>query len=134
VRNAQGFTVIEILVALALLGLGLLFFVRFSLLSLGLREESRGLSESIVLAQTEMEHLLAYGWGAASSSCLSEERVGTLSRCLKEGVMKGRSYRIVMERREEDSRLERYLVTCRRIGDGGPRRQVRLLTLRRRTR
>ena len=128
----MGFTIVEVLVALALLGLGLLFFIRFSLLAMALREEGRILAEALVFAQDEMERVLAHGWDGSGKGCLSEERTEEVTRCLKEGAVRGRLSRIVLERRRDDPLLERYSVPCLRSGEESPRRQVRLSTVRRR--
>ncbi len=126
-----GFTVIEVLVALALLGAGMLLFVRASLLALRMQEESRGIAVALVAAQEEMERIAARGWEVPAAECLSVERHGTISRCLKRREMKGREYRIVLERKVLDSSRELYSVACSLSGKGAARRQVRLVTLRR---
>ena len=57
----RGFTLIEVMVVLSLVGMGLLFFLQNSFLAMGLHDRGRKMSEALLLAQGRLELLEAWG-------------------------------------------------------------------------
>lgn len=115
-KSEDGFTLLELLVALGLLALGMLLFLQTSVLTLGLHARSRRGTEALFLAQEKMEILLAQGWEGAIASFSADAEDGgevdSQGRFAMETVRRGCRYRIFLERSEAHPPLDRYRVTC----------------------
>jgi prepilin-type N-terminal cleavage/methylation domain-containing protein len=111
----KGFTLVEALVVLTLLGIGILFFLKNSFLAMGFHERGRKMSEALRLAQARLELLEARGWRGAVEDCVAD---GAL-RYGKEVVLRGKTYRLLLERRSVSTSLDYYTVTCFWEGPSG---------------
>jgi prepilin-type N-terminal cleavage/methylation domain-containing protein len=58
-RNEQGFTLVEVLISLAIFAFGILAVINMQLLSTSINVKSRGMTEGIVTAQNKIEELSA---------------------------------------------------------------------------
>ncbi len=56
-RNEKGFTLIEVLVSMAIFAFGILAIINMQLLSAAINVKSRGMTEGIVAAQNKIEEL-----------------------------------------------------------------------------
>ena len=111
----RGFTLIEALVILTMIGVGMLLFLRSSILAMGLHERGRMMSEALLLAQGRLELLEARGWEEAVRDCVAE---GT-SRYRREVALRGKRYRLLLERTRLSTTLHHFTVTCFWEGPAG---------------
>lgn len=111
----KGFTIIEAMVVLSLLGFGILFFLQNSFLAMGLHDRSRKMSEALLLAQGRLELLEARGWKKAVEDCIAEGR----ARYRREVTLRGRRYRLLLERTPLSTSLDCFTVTCYWEGPAG---------------
>lgn len=111
----RGFTLIEVLVAFSLLGLGMLLFLQSGLVSLRLHQRSLYLAEALSLAQEKLELLEAEGWERAVSDFVhagGEEGTGGTVRYRKEVMRRGWRYVILLEKRDSETSLVHFAVSC----------------------
>lgn len=133
-RNERGITLVETMVSLAVLAAGLLLFLQATALSLHLHERSRRVSEALFLAQGKMEVLTAEGWAGAVAEGAGEGGPGAgADTFTKEILLRGVSFRLVLERTDVEPGLEHYRVSCfwkDGAGEYRSRNSVRLLGAR----
>lgn len=102
VGSERGFTMVEVLIAITLLGIGMMLFLQAGLISARFHRRSRAVSTSLLLAQQKMEHLRALGWEKSIHGLLHgplPELVGPGPDCWQETVrLSGRRYRLVLQR------------------------------------
>lgn len=104
----KGFTIIEVLVVLSLVGFGILFFLQNSFLAMGLHDRGRKMSEALLLAQGRLELVEAGGWKRAVEDCVAEGR----GRYHKEVTLRRRRYRLLLEKTSVSTSLDYFTVTC----------------------
>jgi prepilin-type N-terminal cleavage/methylation domain-containing protein len=128
----RGFTVVEVLVALSILGLGMTVLLQSTVMAARLHDRSRTISEAISLAQEQMEVIRSRGWKKAVADCSDEvpAETGAVGH-QRTVVRRGTRYCLVLERGVPGSSLERYRVSC--FWEGADRRfsranRVRLTT------
>ena len=128
----RGFTVVEVLVALSLLGLGMMGLLQSTVLASRLHARSRTLSEALSLAQETMEVVRSRGWEEAVAECSDDVPAETGVSGLQRTVSRrGRRYCLVFEKGIPGTSLEMYRVSC--FWEGADRRydranRVRLTT------
>ena len=121
----KGFTVVEVLVVLSLVGFGILFFLQNSFLAMGLHDRGRKMTDALLLAQGRLELLEARGWKKAVEDCVAEGR----ARYHREVLLRGRRYRLLLERTAVSASLDYFTVTCYWEGPAGAFSRETSLTL-----
>jgi len=120
-RAERGFTVVEVLVALSLLGLGMMVLLQSTALASRFHEQSRTRSEALSLAQEKMEVFRSRGWEEAVSDCTDDVPPETGADGLQRTVVRrGRRYCLVLERGVTGASLETCRVSC--FWEGNDRR------------
>jgi len=121
----EGFTVVEVLVVLSLIGFGILFFLQNSFLAMGLHDRGRKMTEALLLAQGRLELLEAGGWKKAGEDCVAEGR----AQYRREVLLRGRRYRLLLEKTSVSTSLDYFTVTCFWEGPAGSFSRESSLTL-----
>ncbi len=125
----RGFTVVEVLVALSILGLGMMVLLQSTAMALRFHERSRTISEALSLAQGKMEVVRSRGWEEAVADCSDDVPAETGAVGLQRTVVRrGRRYCLVLERGIPGSSLEVCRVSC--FWEGSDRRFNRANRLR----
>jgi prepilin-type N-terminal cleavage/methylation domain-containing protein len=129
VEAERGFTLVEVLVALSILGLGMMVLLQSTAMASRFHERSRTISEALSLAQGKMEVVRSRGWEEAVADCSDDVPAETGAAGLQRTVVRrGRRYCLVLERGIPGSSLEMYRVSC--FWEGSDRRFNRANRLR----
>jgi prepilin-type N-terminal cleavage/methylation domain-containing protein len=109
----RGFTVVEVLVALSVLGLGMMVLLQSTAMAARFHNRSRTVSEAISLAQEQMEVIRSRGWEEAVADCSDDvpTETGAVGH-QRTVVRRGRRYCLVLERGVPGPSLEMYRVSC----------------------
>jgi prepilin-type N-terminal cleavage/methylation domain-containing protein len=133
VGSERGFTLVEVLVVMAVLGFGVLGVLQTTLLAARLERRSRAITTGIFVAQERLERLGALGWDRATAGLTAAPLPAALGRVgnwLQEEVVRpGGRYIVTYEREPAAGGPPRCTVTCFwESGSGGfdPRQAVRL--------
>ena len=118
-RAERGFTVVEVMVALSLLGLGMMVLLQSTALASRFHERSRTRTEALSLAQERMEVFRSRGWEEAVADCSDDVPPETGAAGFQRTVVRrGRRYCLVLEKEVIGSSLEICRVSCFWEGEG----------------
>jgi prepilin-type N-terminal cleavage/methylation domain-containing protein len=121
IKVDRGFTIVEVLVALSVLGLGMMVLLQSTVMAARFHDRSRTISEALSLAQEKMEVIRSRGWEEAVADCSDDVPAETGAAGLQRTVIRrGRRYCLVLAKEVTGSSLERYRVSC--FWEGADRR------------
>jgi prepilin-type N-terminal cleavage/methylation domain-containing protein len=134
----RGYTLIEVLVVMAVLSFGILGVLQATMLAARLEQRSTAITTGTILAQERLERIGALGWERATAGLTSAalpEALGRAGPWLQEEVARpGGRFLLVYERDPQPAEPPRCMVYCYREGASGgfDPRPVAHFSLRRR--
>jgi prepilin-type N-terminal cleavage/methylation domain-containing protein len=116
VGSERGFTFVEVLVAMAVLSLGVLGVLQTTLLAARLERRSRAVTAGTFLAQERLERIGALGWERATAGLTAAtlpETLGLAGTWLQEEVVRpGGRFLVAYERDPPAAGPPRCMVRC----------------------
>ncbi len=115
-EGEKGFTLVEVLITVSLLGLGITAFLQGSALTVRLHRQGRAISTALTLAQERMELLGGVGWDKATEglpeASLAPLPVAAVERYQELVEVSGRRYLLVLERETGSLLPDLWSVSC----------------------